>query len=43
MQKAKFFLDTEFIESGPNKPIQLISIGIDDAIWNKKAFELLAG
>ena len=28
MQKAKFFLDTEFIESGPNKPIQLISIGI---------------
>ena|SRR6266480_3135628 len=24
----RFFLDTEFIESGPNKPIQLISIGI---------------
>lgn len=24
----KYFLDTEFIESGPNKPIQLISIGI---------------
>ncbi len=24
----KFFLDTEFIESGPGKPIQLISIGI---------------
>lgn len=24
----KFFLDTEFIESGPSKPIQLISIGI---------------
>ncbi len=24
----KYFLDTEFIESGPYKPIQLISIGI---------------
>ncbi len=24
----RFFLDTEFIESGPHKPIQLISIGI---------------
>lgn len=24
----KYFLDTEFIESGPTKPIQLISIGI---------------
>lgn len=24
----KYFLDTEFIESGPKKPIQLISIGI---------------
>jgi hypothetical protein len=24
----KFFLDTEFIESGPHKPLQLISIGI---------------
>lgn len=24
----KYFLDTEFIESGPRKPIQLISIGI---------------
>lgn len=24
----RFFLDTEFIESGPGKPIQLISIGI---------------
>ncbi len=24
----KFFLDTEFIESGPSKPIQLISIGM---------------
>lgn len=24
----KYFIDTEFIESGPTKPIQLISIGI---------------
>jgi len=24
----KYFLDTEFIESGPHKPIQLISIGL---------------
>lgn len=24
----RFFLDTEFIESGPQKPIQLVSIGI---------------
>ena len=24
----KYFLDTEFIESGPRKPVQLISIGI---------------
>lgn len=24
----KYFIDTEFIESGPKKPIQLISIGI---------------
>lgn len=24
----KYFIDTEFIESGPSKPIQLISIGI---------------
>lgn len=24
----KFFIDTEFIESGPGKPIQLISIGM---------------
>lgn len=24
----RYFLDTEFIESGPHKPIQLISIGI---------------
>ena len=24
----KYFLDTEFIESGPTKPLQLISIGI---------------
>jgi hypothetical protein len=24
----RFFIDTEFIESGPDKPIQLISIGI---------------
>ena len=28
----KFFLDTEFIESGPHKPIQLISIGIVSAL-----------
>lgn len=27
----KFFIDTEFIESGPSKPIQLISIGIVSA------------
>jgi hypothetical protein len=26
--RVKYFLDTEFIESGPYKPIQLISIGI---------------
>lgn len=25
---ARFFMDTEFIESGPGKPIQLISIGV---------------
>jgi hypothetical protein len=25
---VRYFLDTEFIESGPRKPIQLISIGI---------------
>jgi len=25
---VKYFLDTEFIESGPRKPIQLISIGM---------------
>jgi len=24
----RFFLDTEFIESGPGKPIQLISLGL---------------
>lgn len=24
----KFFLDTEFIESGPDRPIQLVSIGL---------------
>lgn len=27
-RRAKYFLDTEFIESGPYHPIQLISIGI---------------
>lgn len=26
--EVKYFIDTEFIESGPKKPIQLISIGI---------------
>ena len=25
---GKFFIDTEFIESGPNRPIELLSIGI---------------
>jgi hypothetical protein len=25
---VKYFIDTEFIEAGPRKPIQLISIGI---------------
>ena len=24
----RYFLDTEFIENGPKKPVQLISIGI---------------
>ena len=26
--RSKFFIDTEFIESGPNRPIELLSIGI---------------
>lgn len=27
-QKHRFFIDTEFIESGPNRPIELLSIAL---------------